>query len=163
MASAHDASWSTRLAALDEIIITRTVAWKLLVALLPTMHGYLPQQQSRACAKEVPLTCRKLLTRNYGPIKRQLSSERSFSPVKSIGGWSCPSRSVLRGEGARKRAHSPRDHLSQLECRRSQSALDKLRDEVDRHKRFKDAPWALPELNSSHFSYLKKNMRRGIR
>jgi hypothetical protein len=152
------ASWSGRLAALDEIIRTLPeVGWNLLVALLPTTHGVStptakPRLREAGAADPVPITYAELWA-NYAAVEQRaivLAGQylaRWLELIRRIASFASKEREyALTNLDAT---------LASLNANDRKTLWTKLRDEVDRHERFKDAPWALPESELVPFRSLE--------
>lgn len=154
-----NASWSTRLAALDEIIRNSAqVAWKLLVALLPTMHGVStptakPRLREGGAADPPQITYAELWAHQAAVEQRAIvlagqNLDRWLELVPRVASFA---------EKERENALTALETtLANLNADDRKALWTKLRDEVDRHKQFKDAPWALPENELVPFQLLEE-------
>ena len=138
-----------RLSALDEIIKTLPeVGWQLLLTLLPTIHGGTSMPTAKPRLREAGVADRRPVT--YGELwaDEAAVSERAVNLAgHELNRW-LELVPRIASFAPREREHSIRglgDALMNLDDDGRKALWVRLRDEVSRHERFKEAPWALPE------------------
>jgi hypothetical protein len=143
-----NASSAQRLAALDEIAKDLPdVAWKLILTLLPRAHGASsptakPKLREAGAADRPAITYRELWANQAAVSDRAIvlaghDLDRWMELVQRI---------VLFGPPERAQAVMALDDtLAGLDEVGRKALWTKLRDEVARHERFKNAAWVLPE------------------
>jgi hypothetical protein len=143
-----NASSSQRLSALDEISVKYPdLGWALLLTLLPTLHGASsptakPKLREAGAADRPPITYKELWDNQAAVSQRvvRLAGYNSARWIELVG--------PLTGFGLAERAQAVaalNDTLASVAGEERRALWARLRDEIDRHERFKDAPWALPE------------------
>jgi hypothetical protein len=143
-----NASSAERLAALDQIIKALPgVGWELLVTLLPTMHGTStptakPKLREAGAADRPPVTYGELWSNQAAIAERAValaghSLTRWLELAPRIASFAPKEREIaIKGlENA----------FGKLNDDERKVLWTKLRDEINKHERFKSAPWALPD------------------
>ena len=143
-----NASSAQRLSALDEIARTCPgVGWALILALLPTSHGTSfptakPKLREAGAADRPPVTYRELWD-NQAAICQRAIKLAGHDPDRWVQLVTPVSR-FAPAERAQAIA-ALEETLAPLAEDTRKRLWGKLRDEVARQERFKDAAWALPE------------------
>jgi hypothetical protein len=143
-----NASSAQRLSTLDEISKTcPDVGWALALALLPTLDGVSsptpkPKLREAGAADRPPVTYRELWA-NQAAVSQRAVKLAGNNPNRWI---ELVTRISRFAPAERAQALAALDStLAPLNEDKRKGIWVKLRDEVGRHERFKDAAWALPE------------------
>ena len=141
------ASSAERLSALDEIAAKYPdLGWMLIITLLPTLHGVSsptakPKLREAGAADRPPVT-NKELWENQAAVSQRAITLAGRNPGRWINLIDpltrfAPAERALAVAGLH-------DTLASIGEEERKPLWAKLRAEIDRHERFKNAPWALP-------------------
>jgi hypothetical protein len=143
-----NASIELRLAVLDRLLEHHpTIGWALTVALLPKNHEHAtptarPRLREAAASERERITRRSLWEHQRKVVSRALDSagerlERWVTLIKMMGNFLSAERDILFQRVEILLAQSNQDKRNEL--------WRPLRDELNRHRSFSDAAWAIPE------------------
>jgi hypothetical protein len=143
-----NASSAQRLSALDEISAKYPdLGWALIRTLLPTLHGASsptakPKLREAGAADRPPVTYKELWD-DQAAVSQRVVKLAGYSPARWIELVDPLTRFALAERAQAVAALN--DTLASVAGEERRALWARLRDEIDRHERFKDAPWALPQ------------------